>query len=157
MNKQIIINGVGGQGVIFLSQILSKVTLNKGFKIKVAETLGMARRGGSVISFLKIGDYNSPMIIPKDGDILICLHENELDNGLYYLKENGKIYLNSNKYFDATQVALKHNNPKMTNVIFLGYITKDRDFPFSYEEIIEVLPEKSKNYFDIGYHESKSN
>ncbi len=157
MNKQIIINGVGGQGVIFLSQILSKVALNKGFKIKVAETLGMARRGGSVISFLKIGDYNSPMIIPKDGDILICLHENELNNGLYYLKENGKIYLNSNKYFDATQVALKHNNPKMTNVIFLGYMTKDKDFPFSYEEIIEVLPEKSQNYFDIGYHESKSN
>jgi len=55
MNKQIIINGVGGQGVIFLSEIISKAALKKNYKIKVAETLGMARRGGSVISFIKIG------------------------------------------------------------------------------------------------------
>ncbi len=149
MNIQIIINGIGGQGVIFLSEILSKVALKKDYKIKVAETLGMARRGGSVISFLKIGDYNSPMIIPGDGDILICLHENELENGKYYLKPNGKIYLNSDSYFNATKKALELNNPKMTNIIFLGYIVKDKDFPFSYNEIIDVIPNHSKEFFKI--------
>ena len=152
MNKQIIINGIGGQGVIFLSQILSKVALNKNFQIKVSETHGMAQRGGSVISFIKIGDYYSPMVIPQDGDILICLYEDELENGKYYLKEDGKIYLNSDSYFNATEVALKHNNPKMTNVIFLGYISKDNEFPFNYNEIKEVLPEKAIKFFDIGYN-----
>ena len=151
MNLQIILNGIGGQGVIFLSEIITKVALKRNYKIKVAETLGMARRGGSVISFLKIGDYHSPMVIPKDGDILICLHENELENGRYYIKSNGKIFVNSDSFFNATKIALKHNNPKMTNVIFLGYIAKDKDFPFSYEDILEVLPVRAKEFFKIGY------
>ena len=151
MNKQIIINGVGGQGVIFLSEIIAKVALNKGYKIKVAETLGMARRGGSVISFLKIGDYNSPMVIPGDGDILICLHKNELENGKYYLKDNGRVYVNSDDFFNATEIALKYNNPKMANVIFLGYIVRDNEFPFDFNDVFEIIPEKSKDFFKIGY------
>ena len=155
MDKQIIINGVGGQGVIFLSEILSKVILKKGLSVKISETFGMAQRGGSVISFLKIGDYSSPLIIPKDGDILICLHKDELENGKFYLKENGLVYVNSDEYFNATELALKYNNPKMTNIIFLGYITNDKKFPFNKEEIMEVLPDKSKEFFEIGYKEGK--
>ncbi len=151
MNKQIIINGVGGQGIIFITKILSLVCLNKNYNVKISETYGMAQRGGSVISFLKIGNFNSPMIIPKDGDILICMHKDELENGKYYLKENGKIYLNSDDYFNATELALKYSSPTMANVIFLGYISKDKDFPFKYEEIYEVLPEKSKKFFNLGY------
>jgi len=85
---QIVINGIGGQGVLFLSRILCSAALSKGFKIQSSETIGMAQRGGSVISFLKIGDnYTSPMIIPKTGDILICLHEQELENGKQYIKK----------------------------------------------------------------------
>ncbi len=151
MNKQIIINGVGGQGIVFLTKILAKVTLKKNLNVKISETYGMAQRGGSVISFIKIGNFCSPMIIPKDGDILICLHKDELETGKYYLKNNGKIYLNSDKFFNATSMALKFNAPSMTNVIFLGYICKNTDFIFKFQEIYEILPEKSKKYFKIGY------
>ncbi len=152
MNKQIIINGIGGQGIIFLTNILAKACVNKNLNVKISETYGMAQRGGSVISFLKIGNFNSPMIIPKDGDILICLHKDELENGKFYLKENGKVYLNSDEYFNATKIALNYGNPFMTNIIFLGYICKGEDFPFNFNEIYNILPDKSKKFFEIGYN-----
>ncbi len=151
---QIIINGVGGQGVLFLSKILGKAALNRGEKILSSETIGMAQRGGSVFSFMKIGEkYSSPMIIPKDGDILICLNEKELENGKNYLKLDGKVFVNSSDFFNATQVAIKNNNPAMTNIIFLGYIVNFEEFPFKKDEILKVIPERAVNFFNIGIEE----
>lgn len=150
---QIIVNGVGGQGVLFLSKIILKAALKKGKKVLASETIGMAQRGGSVFSFIKIGDnYYSPLIIPKNGDILICLNKNELENGKCYLKPDGKIFVNSTDFFDATELALKYKNPSMVNVIFLGYIVNFNDFPFSKNEIINIIPEQSKEFFQIGFN-----
>ena len=149
---QIVINGVGGQGVLFLSKILLKIALNRGEKVHASETIGMAQRGGSVISFIKIGSqYNSPMVIPGNADILICLQEEELSNSKGYLKNNGQIYINSKNGFDATSIAVKENNPSMTNIIFLGYLAKNKDFPFNENDILPILPEKSEYFFKLGY------
>ncbi len=148
---QIIINGVGGQGVLFLSKILSKAALKRGEKVLTSETIGMAQRGGSVFSFLKIGKkYHSPMIIPGDGDILICLNKKELENGKCYLKNSGKIFVNSPDFFDATGLAIKNNQPKMANIIFLGYIINFKEFPFEKEEILNLLPEETIKFFNLG-------
>ncbi len=148
---QMVINGVGGQGVLFLSKIITDAAVSKQFRIFASETVGMAQRGGSVVSFVKIGNkYNSPMIIPGTADILICLQERELENGKGYLKENGLKYINSDKYFNATKLALESGNPSMANIIFLGYITNDENFPFEKDDIYKILPEKTKKFFDIG-------
>ncbi len=148
---QIVINGVGGQGVLFLSKILIEAALNKGEKVLASETIGMAQRGGSVISFIKIGkQYNSPMVIPGDADIVICLQEQELNNSKGYLKKNGLMYINSKNGFDATSIAVKENYPSMANIIFLGYLAKDKNFPFNENDILPILPEKSKHFFRLG-------
>jgi indolepyruvate ferredoxin oxidoreductase beta subunit len=150
---QIIINGVGGQGVLFLSKILSKAALCKGENVLASETIGMAQRGGSVFSFIKIGsDYHSPVIIQGNGDILICLNEKELENGKCYLKPDGTVFVNSSDFFDATEVALKYNKPAMANMIFLGYIVNFKNFPFAKDEILKVIPESSVEFFNIGFN-----
>ena len=150
---QIIINGVGGQGVLFLSKILCSVALSKGYKIQSSETIGMAQRGGSVISFLKIGDkYTSPMVIPGTGDFLLCLHEQELLNGKQYLKEDGFVFINSDSFFNATKLALNEKMPNMTNIIFLGYLAGYDKFPFNKDDIEKYIPRNSEHCFILGYN-----
>jgi indolepyruvate ferredoxin oxidoreductase beta subunit len=150
---QIVINGVGGQGVLFLSKLLTKVALQKKINIQSSETIGMAQRGGSVISFLKIGnEYKSPMIIPGTGDMLICLNENEYNNGVQYIKEDGLKYVNSDNFFNATKLAIEKKVPNMTNIIFLGFLTKLEKFPFKKEEIYNLLNNKLEQCFNFGYN-----
>lgn len=60
MNMQIAITGRGGQGVLFLTRILSECALEMGLEAIASETHGMAMRGGSVISTLKVGAFRGP-------------------------------------------------------------------------------------------------
>ncbi len=150
---QIVINGVGGQGVIFLTKILTLSALNIYKKVTTSETIGMAQRGGSVISFMKMGEnYKSPMIIPGTADMLICLQEQELANSRGYLKEQGIMYVNSEQGFNADKLALKEKQPSMSNVIFLGFLAQDKNFPLKREDILPVLPEKLEKFFLLGYN-----
>ena len=56
MSVNVVLCGVGGQGTVLASKIMAKAAMNKGYKVMSAETIGMAQRGGSVFSFLRIGD-----------------------------------------------------------------------------------------------------
>ena len=63
MSKNIILCGVGGQGTILASRLIATAAMDKGIPIKTAETIGMAQRGGSVFSHVRIGEgTNSPLI-----------------------------------------------------------------------------------------------
>ena len=93
---QIIICGRGGQGILFLTRLLDEVALNLGQNVISSETHGMAMRGGSVVSYVKIGNFNSPLIRSGQGDVLLALSESELPLNRHLLKkEGGQIYVNS--------------------------------------------------------------
>ncbi len=128
MKQQIIIGGLGGQGVLFTTRILAETALKAGFRVFVSETHGMAQRGGNVISHLKVfeGDssgelFYSPLVRPGKADLLIALHP---ESGLLYrhfLKPDGKLVCNGDANLDATSVACKLGNPVLTNIITTGY------------------------------------
>ena len=62
-NLNIMIVGVGGQGTLMASRILGNVGLKAGYDVKVSEVHGMSQRGGSVVTYVKMGDkVNSPII-----------------------------------------------------------------------------------------------
>ena len=86
MNIQMIISGVGGQGVLLLTTVFSEVALKKGYPIIGSEDHGMSQRGGSVITHLKIGDFDSPLVKKGSADILFSLEKNEAYKTLHYLK-----------------------------------------------------------------------
>src|SRR5210317_265047 len=73
IQQQLIISGVGGQGVLFITGLLAEAAINKGLPVFTSETHGMAQRGGTVLSHLKVGDFSSPLIRPLQADILILL------------------------------------------------------------------------------------
>jgi len=135
INQQIVISGVGGQGVLFITRLLAEAAIMKGYPVFTSETHGMAQRGGTVLSHLKVGDFASPLIRPFHADGLIALKaENVLQHGSF-LKKNGWVFVNSGKKpdtgfnthaVDADALSLKTGNPKSVNLLLLGFALKER-------------------------------
>jgi len=85
--QQIIISGVGGQGVLFVTRLLAEAAIQKGMPVVTSETHGMAQRGGTVISHLKVGDFSSVLIRSRQADGLLALQEENILQHGHYLKE----------------------------------------------------------------------
>jgi len=96
MRKNIILCGVGGQGTVLASKLAAAAAMNKGFGVKTAETIGMAQRGGSVFSHLRIGDdIASPLIAKGQADLIIGFEPAETVRMLPYLKKGGSAVVSS--------------------------------------------------------------
>ena len=90
-----VLTGLGGQGILFMTKIFATAALNKGFSILGAETHGMAQRGGSVVSHLRIGEARSSLIRAGAADFLLSMDESEAYRYLPYLKKGGKLFANA--------------------------------------------------------------
>ena len=97
MRKQdILMVGVGGQGIILASDIASEAALNAGYDVKKTDTLGMAQRGGSVVSHVRIaGQVWSPLIKEGGVDILLAFEKLEAARWSYYLRPGGVAIVNN--------------------------------------------------------------
>jgi indolepyruvate ferredoxin oxidoreductase beta subunit len=91
----VIIAGVGGQGIILASRVLSVAALQSGYQVKVSETHGMAQRGGSVITHLRYGSsVYSPLISAGQADYLIGFEKLEAVRCLPLIREDGLLIIN---------------------------------------------------------------
>jgi len=131
-NQQIIISGVGGQGVLFVTRLLAEAAIKKSLAVFTSETHGMAQRGGTVLSHLKVGKYASPLIRPAQADGLLALRAENLTQHGAFLKDDGWVVVNGkdddkmNKSkslasIDADMLAREIGNPKAVNLIVLGF------------------------------------
>jgi indolepyruvate ferredoxin oxidoreductase beta subunit len=94
----IMIVGVGGQGTLLASRIIGTVALKKGYDVKLSEVHGMSQRGGSVETYVKLGDkVYSPLIEKGDADIILAFEQLEALRWLPYLKPDGRIIINEQK------------------------------------------------------------
>lgn len=84
-----IITGVGGQGTVLASKLIADTLMNRGEKVRSAETIGMAQRGGSVVSHIRTGPVLSPLVPKGSADVLIGFEPAEAARCLPYLKKNG--------------------------------------------------------------------
>ncbi|MFH1169449.1 MAG: indolepyruvate oxidoreductase subunit beta [Chloroflexota bacterium] len=91
-----LITGVGGQGVILASDIISEAALAAGYDVKKTDTLGMAQRGGSVVSHVRIAPRVwSPLISEGEADILFAFEKLEAARWGYYLRPGGTAIINN--------------------------------------------------------------
>lgn len=96
MNTDILLCGVGGQGTVLASKLIAAAAMTGGNTVHSAETIGMAQRGGSVTSHIRIGNKASSPLIPQGrADILIAFEPAEAVRNLCYLKENGIVIVNT--------------------------------------------------------------
>jgi len=169
MSKSILLVGVGGQGIILASKILTEGLLRLGYDVKMSEIHGMAQRGGSVTTQIKFGKkVYSPCIGQGEADVVIAFEKVEAVRWLHQLKQGGTLLLNDyeiyslpvlmgqEKYpenivekleaqvenfkaFDAAGIAEKLGNIKAQNIVLLGALIKSLDM----EDVdwVEILKE----------------
>ena len=154
--KSILLVGVGGQGTILASKLLSNGLMQAGYDVKMSEIHGMSQRGGSVSSHIRYGEKVwSPVIEKGSADLLVAFEEMEALRWLDYLRTGGKVVVNGYRIppvpvttgkvdypegileelrksadtmvVDAAAEAEKLGNPKVMNVILLGTIVKHMD------------------------------
>lgn len=98
--KSIVIAGVGGQGTLLASMVFGQIALKLGYDVKLSEVHGMAQRGGSVVTYVRIGDQGekiySPVIDECGADILLAFEQLEGLRWLPFVKpDGGKVYCNT--------------------------------------------------------------
>ncbi|MCR4963431.1 MAG: indolepyruvate oxidoreductase subunit beta [Firmicutes bacterium] len=90
--KSCLLCGVGGQGTVLASRIIAGAALEKDWFARTAETIGMAQRGGCVVSHVRIGEkVASPLIPPGKADLIIGFEPGEAVRNLHYLKKDGAV------------------------------------------------------------------
>ncbi|HAA26090.1 MAG TPA: indolepyruvate oxidoreductase subunit beta [Ruminiclostridium sp.] len=158
-NVSILIAGVGGQGTLLTSQVLGAAAMKAGYDVKMSEVHGMAQRGGSVVTYVRIGEnVDSPVIEKGGADILLCFEKLEALRWIDYTKKDGTIIVNdqqidpmpviigSVKYPEgiieklsanfknvipvkALDAAKELGNIKVLNIVMLGLMAKNTDIP----------------------------
>jgi len=127
MTTNILVAGVGGQGVILASDIMAEVFMEAGYDVKKSEVHGMAMRGGIVTSHFRFGKkVYSPLIKEGEVDILFSFEQLEGLRWFNHLRPNGKILMNDHKI-----------NPPAVN---LG----EMEYP---KAIPEIIHSKNKNFY----------
>jgi indolepyruvate ferredoxin oxidoreductase beta subunit len=150
----ILISGVGGQGVLLTSKIIAEAALLQGLDVKQSEVHGMAQRGGSVLSQVRFGEkVFSPIVTEGEADLLIGFEPLETARYLHFLKDDGAVIYNTRpigtigvsiaaeKYpadiddiiksrvktilpFDGTQLAVAAGDKRTLNLVMLGAALK---------------------------------
>jgi len=164
--KNILLVGVGGQGTITASKILSNGLVAHGYDVKMAEIHGMSQRGGSVVSQVRYGEeVHSPVIDKGDADIIVAFEMMEALRWLGHLKPTGKMVINNYQLpsvrinsgidsypqnilerirekanttvIDASDIAKSLGNRRTMNVVLLGALIKSMALEdLNWEEII---------------------
>ena len=146
MKSNIILSGVGGQGILSIAAIIDIAALDNGLNIKQSEVHGMSQRGGAVQSHVRISDKEifSDLIPMGKADAIISVEPMELLRYLPYLKKKGILITDSNPFvniinypelkdlyseikshsntilIDAKKIAKDLGNAKATNIVLLG-------------------------------------
>ncbi len=104
MNKDVMVCGVGGQGTVLASKIIAAAAMEEGSTVHSAETIGMAQRGGSVTSHIRVGeDAFSPLIPFGGADLLLAFEVGEAVRNLKYLKADGVAVVNTAAVMPVTE------------------------------------------------------
>ncbi|MFA5701222.1 MAG: 2-oxoacid:acceptor oxidoreductase family protein [Desulfuromonas sp.] len=125
MKQQIIVSGIGGQGVLFVTRVIAQVGVNSGIPVLTSETHGMAQRGGTVLSCVKVGNFASPLIRTGQADLGLILWDANLEVHQNLLRPAGALVINSQHEgdgirLDATTMARELGNAVLTNLVLLG-------------------------------------
>jgi indolepyruvate ferredoxin oxidoreductase beta subunit len=114
----IIICGVGGQGVVLLSELLGNAAVKDGVAVKGSEVLGMAQRGGSVFSNIRLGGSAIAPLTPEGKcDVLIAVEPSEALRNIHYLARNSVVVLNTTTVLPYTVYLGKSGYPTRDEII----------------------------------------
>ncbi len=139
MEFNILICGVGGQGTILASYVLGNAALKDGHKVRLGEIHGMAQRGGSVVSHVRMGDEVYGTVIPEGkADIIVAFEPLEALRNLSYLKNGGKTILNTEQ-INPISVSLGESEYPPLDEILSNLSEKGKVYHFNATEIAKKV------------------
>lgn len=179
----VVLCGLGGQGILFMTKVLAQAALGIGYNLMGAETHGMAQRGGSVVSHLRLGNVQGSLVKTDEAPLLLALEENEGYRNLPFLARGGRLYVNTMsplfpreevrsflakkhilpRSVSADKIALDLGAPMSSNLALLGFCSAFEDSPFDHEHLRETIAkispdrfrDKNLSIFDAGYQTGK--
>ncbi|HSL86021.1 MAG TPA: indolepyruvate oxidoreductase subunit beta [Bacteroidales bacterium] len=111
--KSIIIAGVGGQGLVLATRIISEAAFQSGMDVKTNDVVGLSQRGGTVWGSIKMGEkIYSPNMLPREADIILGMEPLEALRWSQGLKEGGLIILNTNRVYPTPVLLEKEVYPE---------------------------------------------
>jgi len=177
MKLDIVFSGVGGQGVVVLSDIYCEAAILEGFDVAKAEIHGMAQRGGSIVAYARIGSkVESPLIETGKADVVVGFEILETARALPMLKNNGTVIVNI-KYIppncmvagakpmksedlmallrtkalvhevDGVGIAEKLGNMLVVNTILLGALSALPEIPVKMESFEQAIAGRLKEKY----------
>ena len=177
--KNVLLVGVGGQGILLASEVISQAAMNMGFDVKKSEIHGMSQRGGIVSSHVRYAErIYSPLIMKGTANVLLSFEKAESERWIEYLKPGGQVITNTTEIVppvlnilgkeyphdvldrmkeqgtkviavDATSVAKKLGNTRAMNVVLLGVLSQNLDF--SEDTWLEALKARvPKKHIDLN-------
>ncbi len=169
MKMDCLLAGVGGQGTVLASRLIAQTAIDLGYEAHTSEVIGMAQRGGSVTSQVRLGDNGvGPMIPLGHADLLIGFEPAEAARNFAYLKNGGTVVVNTNPLepvtslinhdyklseilawlqkqagrcicIDGKALCAKAGSGKVLNVLMLGILAKEGLLPFTKEQILATI------------------
>ena len=146
LQRRIMICGLGGQGILFLSRVMADAAMRDGEEVLMAETHGMAQRGGAVEAHLKLGDFRSSLVRPGSADVVMVLHPTRVEAALPLLAPGGLCFANAPEPLpgaqtvDAGAAARSLEYPQGQNLILLGFaVTRAPELFPSLDALIAAL------------------
>jgi indolepyruvate ferredoxin oxidoreductase beta subunit len=182
-STNIILTGLGGQGILFMTRILAQTALDNGYNVIGAETHGMAQRGGSVVSHLRLGEVQGSLVQTGTAHILLALDEHEGYRNLPFLSRKGRLFINTNAnhfpledaqaFLDMREIvyravpagvlARELGAPRSSNLALLGFFSRFSEKPFTFGEILQTIEKISpdpfkginRKVFEAGHQRAK--
>jgi indolepyruvate ferredoxin oxidoreductase, beta subunit len=163
----IVLCGLGGQGILFMTRVLAQAALDRGFDIMGAETHGMAQRGGSVVSHLRLGEGLGSLVRACSAHFLFALEENEAYRNLSFLAPKGRLYVNADAHpfpkeevktylekknivhraFPAGRMAQELGASMSSNLALLGFFSAFEEGPVSRDDLRATIEKISPDSY----------
>lgn len=111
-NMNIIIAGVGGQGLVLATKIISEAAFKSGLDTKTNDVVGLSQRGGMVWGSIRMGEkVYSPNVLPKEGNVLLGMEPLEAYRWSHLMKEGATIILNEKEVYPTPVLLEKEDYP----------------------------------------------
>ncbi len=166
MNKQILIAGFGGQGILFSGKFLAYEGLIDGKEVSWLPSYGPEMRGGTASCSVTLSDSKIGSPIVDQPDVLIVMNAPSFDKYIDSVKPGGQVFIDSSLiekkcerddieayYIPATKIASDENLTGLANMIMVGLLIKKADI-MPYENIEaamkKIVPVKKQNLFDLN-------
>lgn len=163
----IILCGLGGQGILFMTKVMAQAALDQGFDVIGAETHGMAQRGGSVVSHLRIGPAKSSLVRAGTARLVLALEENEAYRNLPFIAPGGGMVVNADpgrfpaesvrpfiaekgiacRSVPAGDLAMELGARLSTNLALLGFFSAFSEAPMTHDALRKTIERISPDRF----------